>query len=90
MEECGKTLALLFLEGNQDAAWEYIDQISKAGKDSLYIYETVFTAAMRHIGYLWEINEISVADEHLATSTCDFLLARYLFEKKKTNKCTEP
>ncbi|MFS0636787.1 B12-binding domain-containing protein [Mesobacillus foraminis] len=88
MQEYGKalSLSLLLLKGDQDAAWRLIDEISKSGKDSLYIYESVITGAMRHIGYLWETNEISVADEHLATSTCDFLLARYLFEKKKDQK----
>ncbi|WP_053362942.1 B12-binding domain-containing protein [Bacillus sp. FJAT-27251] len=83
MHEHGAALAQLLLEGNQDEAWEYINEYRKKGKDSLYIYEHIITAGMRHIGSLWETNKISVADEHLATSTCDFLLARYQMEKKK-------
>ena len=76
-------LAQLLLEGNQEGSWELIEEEMKANRDSLFIYESIFTAAMRHIGYLWETNNITVADEHLATSTCDFLLARYLWQKKK-------
>jgi MerR family transcriptional regulator, light-induced transcriptional regulator len=81
--ETGIALAQLLLEGNQEESWELIEEERKANRDSLFIYESIFTAAMRHIGYLWETNNITVADEHLATSTCDFLLARYLWQKKK-------
>lgn len=81
--EKGIALAQLLLEGNQEGSWELIEQERQANRDSLFIYESIFTAAMRHIGSLWEINNISVADEHLATSTCDFLLARYLWQQKK-------
>ncbi|GAM13961.1 cobalamin B12-binding domain-containing protein [Mesobacillus selenatarsenatis] len=70
-------LAQHLLEGDQDTSWELIEDERKASKDSLYIYENIITAAMRHIGHLWETNKITVADEHLATSTCDYILARY-------------
>jgi MerR family transcriptional regulator, light-induced transcriptional regulator len=81
--EKGVVLSQFLIDGNQDAAWEIIDAERKEGKSSLYIYENIFTSAMRHVGYLWETNKISVADEHLATSTCDFLLARFLWQKLK-------
>lgn len=76
-------LAQYLLEGDQEGAWELIDLEQKAGRDSIYIYETLIANAMRHIGTLWETNKITVADEHLATSTCDFLLARYIWGKKR-------
>lgn len=76
-------LAQLFLEGDQEASWELLEDERKASKDSLYIYENIIAAAMRHIGHLWETNKINVADEHLATSTCDYLLARYIWQKGK-------
>lgn len=87
--QSGIELAQCLLEGNQENSWAIIDEECKNGKDSLFVYETIFTAAMRHIGYLWETNKITVADEHLATSTCDFLLARYLWQKKNELQ-TEP
>lgn len=76
-------LSQLLLEGDQDASWELLEAEIKASKDSLYIFEHIITAAMRHIGHLWETNKITVADEHLATSTCDYLLARYIWQKGK-------
>lgn len=81
--EKGIELSQHLLEGNQEAAWQIIDEERKAGKNSLFIYESLVTNAMRHIGYLWESNKITVADEHLATSTSDFLLARYLWQKQR-------
>ena len=81
--EKGIELAKLLLDGNQDASWELLEDERKASKDSLYIYENIITVAMKHIGHLWETNKITVADEHLATSTCDYLLARYRWQKGK-------
>jgi MerR family transcriptional regulator, light-induced transcriptional regulator len=77
-------LAQLLLEGNQDDSWALIEQECEESKESLYIFEKIITPAMRQIGYMWETNKITVADEHLATSTCDFLLARYNWEKRRT------
>jgi MerR family transcriptional regulator, light-induced transcriptional regulator len=79
-------LAQHLLKGDQDASWELIEVERKASKDSLYIYENIITAAMRHIGHLWETNKITVADEHLATSTCDYVLARYNWQNGKDKK----
>lgn len=36
---------------------------------------------MHYIGQMWEENEITVAQEHLATAICDFALSRYCFDK---------
>ena len=38
---------------------------------------------MYYIGELWENNEISVADEHLATAVCDMILTELSQEKTK-------
>ncbi|WP_102263045.1 cobalamin B12-binding domain-containing protein [Mesobacillus jeotgali] len=76
-------LSQLLLKGDQDASWKLIEDERKASKDSLYIYENLITPAMRHIGHLWETNKITVADEHLATSTCDYVLARYNWQNGK-------
>jgi methanogenic corrinoid protein MtbC1 len=42
----------------------------------MVLFRDLFTPAMYMIGDLWENNEISVADEHLATGVCDFVLSR--------------
>lgn len=39
--------------------------------------------ALYYVGDLWKNNEMTVADEHLATGTTDIILTRYLLEKKE-------
>ncbi|MCE7792360.1 B12-binding domain-containing protein [Salipaludibacillus sp. CUR1] len=41
-----------------------------------YIYNKLITPAMYEIGRRWQANEISVAQEHLATAVCDFVLTQ--------------
>ncbi|MFD2613277.1 cobalamin B12-binding domain-containing protein [Paenibacillus gansuensis] len=65
------------LSGNQSEAWAMIAGLHAAGKNSLYIYDRVITSALRYIGELWEQNQITVADEHLATATCDLIILQY-------------
>ncbi|WNB91882.1 cobalamin-dependent protein [Bacillus sp. NEB1478] len=67
-------LARLFLEGNSTAALSFIKQ--QPNQNRLSLFRNLFTPAMYFIGDLWENNEISVADEHLATGVCDFVLSR--------------
>lgn len=79
-------LSHVLLEGDQHGAWECISKEMASGADSLYIYESVITAAMVEIGKMWENNKITVADEHLATSTCDFLLSQYYWKITKSKE----
>ncbi|MEK1829221.1 B12-binding domain-containing protein [Priestia megaterium] len=69
------------LAGDQDSAWEVVLEEIHQGKNSLDIYENLITTAMRVTGDMWEENIISVADEHVATTTCDYVLTRYRFYK---------
>ncbi|MDQ0858501.1 B12-binding domain-containing protein [Bacillus sp. V2I10] len=39
------------------------------------LFEEIFTPAMQYAGELWENNEITVADEYLASAVCDFILS---------------
>ncbi|WP_245947309.1 cobalamin B12-binding domain-containing protein [Bacillus taeanensis] len=70
------------LAGNQDSAWEVLLEEINNGQDSLTIYHHIITPSMRKIGELWQENKISVADEHLATTTCDFTISRYHYWQK--------
>lgn len=67
-------LARLFLEGNHAEALHFIKQ--QPDQNRMVLFRDLFTPAMYMIGDLWENNEISVADEHLATGVCDFVLSR--------------
>jgi methanogenic corrinoid protein MtbC1 len=66
--------AEILLKGNTAQAWEYMQAYKE--EEILTIYENIITPAMKHIGLLWENNKITVADEHIATAVCDFILSR--------------
>nr|WP_256522098.1 cobalamin B12-binding domain-containing protein [Halobacillus sp. A5] len=68
-------LAHYFLKGDEEEALVYIEQLLLE-YPRLYLYEDIITPAMYFVGELWERNEISVADEHLATAICDFVLSK--------------
>ncbi|MED1203363.1 B12-binding domain-containing protein [Heyndrickxia acidicola] len=74
------------LSGDQELAWNIVLDESNNGKTSLEIYEDLVTIGMRKIGEMWENNVISVADEHLATSTCEYVLSRYRYHKENSFK----
>ena len=69
-----KELARLFLDGRDSDALKEVQAFLKNGtkKD---LYHGLLTPAMIHVGELWQRNEISVADEHLATAICDFVMS---------------
>ena len=68
----------ILLSGNYTKAWDYIKSLTHLS--TLDIYDQIITPAMQRIGYLWENNEITVADEHIATATCDFVLSRLAYD----------
>lgn len=68
-------LASLLLEGEEELALQLIEQeIERTSRQQMM--NDLLTPAMQHIGQLWENNQITVADEHLATAICDFILSR--------------
>ena len=76
------------LQGKEDEAVELVDKLLTL-HPRLYLFEDIITPAMYYIGALWEKNEISVADEHLATAVCDFVLSRLdagVYENKFQSK----
>lgn len=82
-----KRLTNFLLEGDEDQAWELIE--AEAGLiESSHLTFEVLTSAMQLVGKLWEENKITVADEHLATTTCDFVLSRYAYMKKKSKQAS--
>lgn len=65
--------ANLLLDGNETAAVQLVKDHSHLSR--IQLFEELFTPAMQHVGDLWENNEITVADEHLASVVCDFILS---------------
>ncbi|MBM7649895.1 methanogenic corrinoid protein MtbC1 [Bacillus ectoiniformans] len=74
MSQIASELADYLLAGDQQAAIQCIQQ--NEDMTNLMIFHQLITPAMQYIGELWEKNEITVADEHLATATCDFVFSR--------------
>lgn len=74
-------LASLLLEGNSVKVWENIQKHPELSR--IEVYQNLITPAMQHIGHLWETNQITVADEHLATATCDFVLSKLAYQSEK-------
>lgn len=76
-----EVLASLLLEGNSVKVWENIRKHPELSR--IEVYQNLITPAMQHIGHLWETNQITVADEHLATATCDFVLSKLAYQSEK-------
>ncbi|MBB3108596.1 methanogenic corrinoid protein MtbC1 [Paenibacillus phyllosphaerae] len=66
--------AELLVSGSHSAAMERIVRYRVNGMNNLFLCEQLIMPAMRYIGDLWENNLVSVADEHLASGVCDWLL----------------
>jgi methanogenic corrinoid protein MtbC1 len=62
--------------GDRRRAFEVIDASRDAGLDLAGIYLGVFQPVLREIGCLWQSNEITVAEEHLATAITQAAMAR--------------
>ena len=75
-------------DGDRRRAFEVIDDARGSGIDLGTLYVGVFQPALREIGRLWQENEISVADEHLATAITQAAMAR-AYEGAFTWRTTE-
>lgn len=62
--------------GERRTAFALIDDASRRGLPLGDIYVHVFQPTLREIGRLWQHNEISVADEHLATAITQAAMSR--------------
>lgn len=76
MTDLTKKFAHFLLLGDTASSYKLVEKLLLDGYSSLYIYEKIIKDALYYIGYLWEIDEIGVADEHLATGTVDFIITK--------------
>jgi len=72
-------LVSFLLAGDENSSWSLICNLIE-DKDSFFFFEDILTRSMRYIGELWENNDISVADEHVASNICNLLISRYNFQ----------
>ena len=66
------------LAADRKGAEEIVDRALHAGVEPAAVHVLVIGAAMEKIGQLWEIDKITVADEHLATAISHQVLIRLL------------
>lgn len=83
MKEKWREFAEHLLNGNEQGAYQLI---KNEDGGSLSIYMEIVTPAMQYVGELWQEDKVTVAEEHLATSVCDFVLSRYGFQFKKQSE----
>jgi MerR family transcriptional regulator, light-induced transcriptional regulator len=62
--------------GDRRAAFRSLDEALDAGLDLNTLYVDVVQPAMREIGRLWQENEITIAEEHLATAITESAMSR--------------
>lgn len=74
--------AEFLLAGDQQNAIQLLREVAEY-TPRYRLYQDFLTPAMQHVGDLWERNEITVADEHLATAVFDFVLAQYHYTPDK-------
>jgi len=63
------------LAGQRRAALGIVEEALHVGHSLVDIYVNVFTESLHHVGELWELNKISVAQEHMATSITQYAIA---------------
>ncbi len=76
------------LKGNRMLAQEFVLDAFRAGMPIQKIYLEVFQPALYEVGRRWEIGQVSVAQEHLATAITQTVLANIYSEAtfKANNK----
>ena len=62
--------------GDRHAAFRALDDALDSGLDLNSVYVDVVQPSMREIGRLWQANELSIAEEHLATAITESAMSR--------------
>jgi methanogenic corrinoid protein MtbC1 len=63
------------LGGQRHAALKVINEALRDGHSHVDIYVEVFAESLHRVGELWEMNKITVAQEHIATSITQYAIA---------------
>ncbi|MBL0226549.1 MAG: cobalamin-dependent protein [Geobacteraceae bacterium] len=66
--EMGQIFTALLLHGDHKGCLKLVEQSITSTDELRHFYEHVVKYALYNVGILWERNEISVAEEHLATA----------------------
>jgi methanogenic corrinoid protein MtbC1 len=75
LEDCAVAFRGALLARDPRQARALVDDLVHRGAAVIDVYESVLAAALREIGELWCLDEISVAQEHFATAVTSELMA---------------
>lgn len=73
------------LDGDHGAAFSIVREVSRE-TGRLALFRDLITPSMYAVGYKWEQGDITVAEEHLATGVCDFVLTQLEYELVSQSK----
>ncbi|MGB0683359.1 MAG: cobalamin B12-binding domain-containing protein [Magnetovibrionaceae bacterium] len=83
----------LLIQGQRNLAFQLIEDALDAGMDLKAVYLKVLQPALWEIGRLWQVNQLSVAQEHYVTAATQLLMARLhgrLFEAGQARSLDRP
>ncbi len=70
----------LILEGDRMAASGHIKDLAAQGVSIQNIYEHIIKTALYQVGELWESNQVTVAEEHIATSVTESIMNELFYD----------
>ncbi len=82
MAEVSRQYLDLLLSGDRRGASRLILRVVEEGTPVRVIYQEVFQPVQREVGRLWQMNEISVAQEHYCTAATQLIMSQlypYIF-----------
>jgi methanogenic corrinoid protein MtbC1 len=65
------------VDGNKDKCSDIVQLLINEGADLKNIYVDLFQKALYRIGKLWDHNELTIPEEHMATQITESLIAKF-------------
>ncbi len=72
------------LSTDRDQARKVLESAQRSGLSMTDIYQHVFQPAQREVGRLWQVNHISVAQEHYCTATTEMLMSEVHSQQRRS------
>jgi len=72
------------LSTDRDQARNVLESAQRSGLTMTDIYQHVFQPAQREVGRLWQVNHISVAQEHYCTATTEMMMSEVHAQQRRS------
>lgn len=76
LRELAKTYMRALLDGDRQRAYELADSHLRDGGSIRDVYLSVFQPVQYEVGRLWQLNRVSIAQEHFCTASTQLVMAR--------------